>query len=215
MNSRKKKKKVSNAKLSKKSTRGKSARASKKKNKNNKSTSKKRAVKKARTTRSKTKQSNKRSNNARVSKRNVKSAKPKKQAPAKKKARVIKKSKQVTRGKQDKILKRPRRELYDIFLKSGVKKLDEIVAVIDKLKMFKELPNERVKITFVARFKNKISSVTQLYDIDEPQDLIDSLREIAQNIFSKPVRGTTKSIKRMNRLKNYINRIIIDFESAD
>lgn len=130
---------------------------------------------------------------------------PKRQTKPKRERSVIEKNLSKRRGK----------EIYDIFFKRGAKSQIEIENAFDKVKKFRELPNERIKITFVAGYKNKRASITQLYDLDEPREMPDVLKEINTMIFNKPVRGTTKSIKRMNRLKNYINRIIIDFESAE
>lgn len=136
-----------------------------------------------------------------------KKKKPVNKKPAKKKARG--KSARVSNLK-----KRRGKEVYDVLLKTGAKSREEIENVIDKIRKFKELPDYRVKLTFVAGHRNKKSSISYNYDVDEPEQINESLQEILHSIFTRPVRGTTKSIKRMNRLKNYINRIIIDFETA-
>jgi len=135
---------------------------------------------------------------------------------SRKKESKVSKSKKA-RGKKaarTSLKKRRGKDVYDIMLKPGAKTQTQIVDIINNVKPLKELPDNRVKLTFVAKFKNKISSISYIYDIDEPEQLNESLTEILHSIFTRPVRGTTKSIKRMNRLKNYINRMIIDFETA-
>lgn len=191
MISRKKKKKASNAKAnSKKKARGKSARISTKaKSKSNKPTNKKRTNTIARKSVSKSR----RKTRAKLSGK-----------------RIVQRSSKRADVKE----KRRGKNVYDVFLKPGAKTQSEIIDVIDKIKPFRELPDNRVKLTFVARFRSKMSSISYNYDVDEPGHINESLKEILHSIFTKPVRGTTKSIKRMNRLKNYINRIILDFDSA-
>ena len=115
--------------------------------------------------------------------------------------------------------KRRRKEVYDIFFGKGQKNESEIDAVIDAYKFNKigggELPKHFVKITFVAGFKKQRASISYIYDIEDLSEISDAVKDVNKLIFRKvPERQQTKSLKRINKLKNYLNRIIIDFDTS-
>lgn len=148
---------------------------------------------------------------------NMKSKKPnkKKTGATKKRARVSSKSK-------TKIEKRRGKGIYDIMLPNGSKTESGIDNIIDTLNYGTiRDSNEFVKITFVSKFRKKHASISyiQEYDYETKRELNEqikqSLKDINYTIFRKPVKGTGDSVKRMNRLKNFLSRIIIDFEGAD
>jgi hypothetical protein len=150
----------------------------------------------------------------------MKSKKPnkKKTGATKKRARVSSKSKSTNL----KVEKRRGKGIYDVIFPSGSKTESGIDSVIDSLN-YKSIrdSNEFVKITFVSKFRKKHASISyiQEYDFETKKELNEqikqSLKDINYTIFRKPVKGTGDSVKRMNRLKNYLSRIIIDFEGAD
>ena len=118
--------------------------------------------------------------------------------------------------------KRRGRDVYDLFLPKGSKREVQIDKVLDSVNL-RNLRTEDyfVKVTFVSKFKKQHASITYILeeDYDNQKEFRDNLRQnlkdINYTIFRKPVKGTGDSIKRMNRLKNFLQRIIIDFETAD
>lgn len=141
-----------------------------------------------------------------------------------KNSRKVKKVKKSPSKKRTLILKAKKRrgkEVYDIMLPSGSKTENEIDSIIDKASLNLSGDNEFVKLTFVTRFKKQAASISYIetYDFESKKDLREqirqSLKDINYTIFRKPTKNTGDSIKRMNRLKNFLNRIIIDFESSD
>jgi hypothetical protein len=136
---------------------------------------------------------------------------------AKKTKRAAKKPRAIV--KQG-LSKRRGKQIYDFFFKPGSKTEKQIDDAIDKIN-FKSIRHDDpfVKITFVAGYrKNKASiSFLESYEYDTRAELLAELKQNCKDynytIWRKPVKGTTKSIKRMNRLKNFLQRIIIDFEN--
>lgn len=146
------------------------------------------------------------------SKQKSKRAKSKRVSSLKKKKRVIRK--RVIKS-FSKLSKRRRKDVYDIDFKRGKKSRDEIIEAIEKTKLNIDLPSDSAKITFIAQYRNKKSSISYIYDqLDDPEQIKEAMHEIARAIFQKKIpRSKKDSLKRMSRLKQYISRIIIDFET--
>lgn len=127
------------------------------------------------------------------------------------------------------LTKRRGKAIYDIELPKGnktEKEIDELISDVN----FNKIKDEDVfvKITFVAKLPVKLrtkkklpfASITSLdeFDYENKSDLMKQIKKVCMDmnftIFRKPVKGTGESVKRMNRLKNYLERIIIDFETA-
>lgn len=125
---------------------------------------------------------------------------------------------QYIAGQPIKIQKRKGRFVYDVVLPNGQKDTQKISDIIDKQNFHKinrgELPDNFVKITFVARLRKKRASISYIYDIDELEQLSGGVQDMWQTIINKTVTRKTKSLKRINALKHYVNRIIVDFDSA-
>jgi hypothetical protein len=148
-------------------------------------------------------------------------SKIKKRKPAKKKPAPKKRGRVSSKKKSNKFLKRRGERLYDYFLQTGSKRETDIDSIIDSIDLTAlRDDDEFVKITFVSGFRKKRASISYVlnYEYEDRKDFREQLRQtlkdINYTIFRKPVKGTGDSIKRMNRLKNFLNRIIIDFETA-
>lgn len=116
------------------------------------------------------------------------------------------------------LTKRRGTNIFDIELKPGAKSIENITDTINKTnfnKLGKEyLPDEFVKITFYARYRGKTQAITNIYTVDTAQDVKESIDEIWNAIYTKPNKLTKDYMKRMNHLKNYVNKITIDFDTA-
>jgi hypothetical protein len=144
----------------------------------------------------------------------------------KKKNRKNKKLK-VVRGKTRTSLsakKRRNKDLFDIKLKSGYKEKTKIEKLIDNTKMnFSEFPDTQVKITFYANKGKQKANLSFIYDLDEGenkrennQTIKDAIKDVLNDIFTKKTeREKTKSWQRIQPIKNYISKMIIDFETPD
>ncbi len=144
----------------------------------------------------------------------------KKPAKVKKPKKVSRRKRKIVKIKKsdlNKLIKRRGREIYDIHLKPGRKAKSEIDKVLDNIKIKikgGELPENFVKLTFVARHKKDFSSISHIYELDEVEQIKESLTEILDSIYSKITPRSTRSIKKISKLKQFLNRIIIDFETA-
>lgn len=119
--------------------------------------------------------------------------------------------------------KRKGKDLFDLKVKSGFKDEKLIQDIIDKSNVnFSEFPDTQVKITMYASKglgkKNK-ASMSFIYDLEEGEtkkentdQLKWAMKDMLSDIFRKKTeREKTKSWQRIQPIKNYINKITIDF----
>lgn len=110
--------------------------------------------------------------------------------------------------------KRRGEAIYDLVLPRGAKDRSQIDALINKSKInLRDLPDNFVKVTFFAKKGKDKASITYIYDIDELSQVKETVQDVASLIHqSGAKREATKSIQRISKLKNYIQKIILEFE---
>lgn len=121
--------------------------------------------------------------------------------------------------------KRKRKDIYDIEFPNANRTRDELTQIIEnaKLNISSDLiENGQVKVTLVAKRYSITGSITLIHDIEDKKDLRDSMQFTLDWIFRKLKPGEVvknannpKYLRPGNPLNNYINRIIIDFETND
>lgn len=134
--------------------------------------------------------------------------------PAKKK---VNKKRAVKRRVSFSTKKRRGKEIYDIDLPTGHKSESELHEMLENIKLtFRDLPDNQVKFTFLASKRKQKASMSFIYDVDEKQEIKEGFTAELKDIFKKKTeREKTKSWTRIQPIKNYISRIIVDFESTD
>lgn len=115
--------------------------------------------------------------------------------------------------------KKPGENIFYVNLPKGEKTNDEIRERIEGLNFEKinkgKLPDELVKITFVAKKNEKEKQAfTNIYRVDDLGEVPDAIGEIWNTITTKPPKNGKDYMKRINRLRGYVNTIIIDFETG-
>lgn len=152
----------------------------------------------------------------------MKSKPYKKKAPVKK--APAKSKKRATKSRVFSTKHRKRKDVFDIVLPSGHKSRDQYNTVIATSKLNVPLDlieGGQVKVTLLAQRYNVKGSITLIHDIDTKADLRDSLQYTMDWIFrklkpgEKAKGGKDKYLRPGNPLNNYINKIIIDFETND
>lgn len=138
-----------------------------------------------------------------------------------------KKVNKKTRAKKARVFstsKRKGKDVFDIKLPNGHKTRDELSQIINNAKLnvpIDLIANGQVKITLVAKRYSERGSISLLHDIDNRADLREAVEFTLHWIFRKlkpgeVIKNTKKNYLRPgNPLNNYINRIIIDFETND
>lgn len=119
--------------------------------------------------------------------------------------------------------KRRNRDMYDVNLLKRFRTEKELGEVIESVKIkIPELPDDQVKITFVAKHRKKKASMSFIYNLDESgqkenaDNIKYSMLDMLTDIFKKKeARDKTKSWQRIQPIKNYIYKMIIDFETND
>lgn len=111
------------------------------------------------------------------------------------------------------------KEIYYIDLKPGEKTNEEIQKVISRIDMTKinkgKLPDKLLKVTFFSKKNDKEKqALTNIYRVDNLKETPKVVSEIWQNITTRPNRNTKHYMKRINKLRGYVRKIIIDFETA-
>lgn len=141
----------------------------------------------------------------------------KKKSARKKSGRVLKKK----RIKKAKLKKRRGQDIYDILLPSGNKSEQDIDEMLQNIP-YRNIKSEDVfiKLTFYERKGKDYAAFTRLSEYDY-EDKADLLRQVKQEIldmnytfFRQPAKDAKEYWKRMYKLKNYLNKITIDFETA-
>lgn len=134
--------------------------------------------------------------------------------------KTVSKSK-VSPGKSRtlKITKRRKQQVYKVDFPKGEKTGERIKNLLqsptyEKIN-FGELPDEYAKITFYAeKNKKEKQAMTVIYQIDDLAELPDVLKDIWSEI-NKPTGKQTKTyMRRLNKYKNYLSSVTIDFETA-
>jgi hypothetical protein len=137
------------------------------------------------------------------------------------------KSVNKTRAKPARVFstsKRRGHDVYNINLPNAYRTRDDLNNIISKAKL--NIPSDlieggQVKITLYAKRYSAYGSITLIHDIDNKPDLRDSVQYTLDWIFRKlkpgeVVKNTSeKYLRPGNPLNNYINKIIIDFETND
>lgn len=148
----------------------------------------------------------------------------KKKMPKKKKASNKKVKKRAhKRVSSFSVKKRRGRDLYDVKFPEGYKEQSVLENYIQNLKMkFSEFPDQQVKITSIAKKRKQKASMSFIYELEEgtSKENGDNMKymmlDMIADIFKKKTeRDKTKSWQRIQPIKNYINHIIIDFETND
>lgn len=152
------------------------------------------------------------------SKKSKKKIKPKKKAPAKKVRRISsKKLKPVV------IKKRRGKNIYDLQFPKGEKTEKEIDTLIDQINFSKlQSDNEFIKITFIEK-KNKKEqqSFTHLdeYNYEDRKDLREQIKQQMKDLnytfHQVPASKAANYWKKMYKLRTHLDRVIIDFDTAD
>lgn len=120
----------------------------------------------------------------------------------------------VPESKKKPLSRRGRKNIFELNFKRGAKSIKEINTAIENARKLKRLPKNKVKITFVARKGKKSQALTYLYDVDNAGEINAAMLEMNKKIWSKPDKNAKKYERRINALKKYINRIIVDFETS-
>lgn len=120
--------------------------------------------------------------------------------------------------------KRRGKEIYDIKLPAGHKTREQLSEILIKSKL--NVPTDtieggQVKISLIAKRYNAKGSISLIHDIDDKKDLRDSVLYTLDWIFRKLKPGevikshNSNYLRPGNPMNNYINRVIIDFETND
>lgn len=115
------------------------------------------------------------------------------------------------------------KEIYDLVFKSGENTVQEVREKLDGVNFTGfnrgELPDSFVKITFVfAKSKKERAAISYIYqDLESTDELYDSITEMHNTITSKRDKTSkrySKTYAQILRFKNYLSRIIVDFDTA-
>lgn len=133
--------------------------------------------------------------------------------------KVKTKSPSKKRGTFSQFEKKTGEHIYFVNLPKGEKTNDQIKDRIDGLNFEKinkgRRPDELVKITFVAKKNEKEKQAfTNIYRVDNLKEVPDAIAEIWGTITKTPTKQGKDYMKRINKLRGYVNLIIVDFETA-
>ena len=116
------------------------------------------------------------------------------------------------------------KEIYDlVFHPTKQTTQNELIEKINEVNFLGfnkgELPDSFVKITFVfAKSKKERAAISYVYqDLNDTNELYDTIAEMQHAIYTKRDRASKKHSKtyaKVLRYKNYIRRIIVDFQTA-
>lgn len=132
-------------------------------------------------------------------------------------SKPVKKKQSATRSS---INKKPRKQIYYVNLPKGEKTNAIIDAHIRNIELpLKKNPDILVKVTFIAKKNEKEKqSLTNIFrlnpDDDTPQAVVDAASNMWKEISTRPPKNGKDYMKRINKLRGYVNTIVIDYETA-
>jgi hypothetical protein len=115
------------------------------------------------------------------------------------------------------------KDIFRVDFPKGAKTENKLNDYFEKINWkLKKFPDDQVKVTFYAKHGKEIGGMTYIYDLPKSGNHVQNLdelkgifKEMSQDIFR--TKGKVKQFAgylKEARIKDFINRVVIDFESS-